>query len=99
MNGSADLSVRLKPGTSSAQLSGGQQTQCAGNDVECAVCPSALRPCNASEPEEHGLAVREQEKEKSCQTETGTNTNINTLLHEQSAIKKDKQSFCCSSYS
>lgn len=64
MNRRADLGVRLKPGTSSAQLSGGQQTQCAGNDVECAVCPSALRPYNASEPEEHGLAVREQEKER-----------------------------------
>ncbi len=80
MNGSADLGVRLKPGTSSAQLSGGQQTQCADNDVECAFCPSALRPCNASEPEEHGLAVREQEKEKSCQKETGSELETQTSI-------------------
>lgn len=59
MNGRTDLYVHLKPGISSAQLSEGRRTQCADNDVECVVCPSALRPYNASEPEEHGPAVRE----------------------------------------
>lgn len=49
--------VYLKPGTSSALLSEGLRTQCAGNGEECVVCPSALRPYNASEPGGHGPAV------------------------------------------